>query len=105
MAYVAPAYSANTRCRDGIWKTTLWPQATEMRAISTSRQTECGDPCNCKFLLTRLDRHLPLKSYILWFLLEVLLHQTWDVAAMHCFKHPGPNFTSKPMMFGSEMLF
>lgn len=60
-----PDCSANTRCRNGIWKTNLCPQATEMRAISTSSQTRCGDPCNFQLLLARLElNHLPLKGYI-----------------------------------------
>lgn len=112
----------NTRCRDGIWKTNLCPQATEMRAISTSGQADCGDPCNFQLLLARLELKVTStaeKLHILWsilwdlwtvlcMLLQVLAHQTEGCSCqeiMQRSEHPGPNLLSKTMVFGLEMLF
>lgn len=69
MAFVVPDCSADTSCRDGIWEAfcpNFCPQAAEMRASSTSSQTDCRDSGNFLLLLARLEVnwHLPLRGCI-----------------------------------------
>lgn len=55
MACVVSDCSADTGCGDRIQKTKLCPQASEMRAISVSRQTGGGDRFNFELLLAKLE--------------------------------------------------